>query len=166
MENPEKHINIHASPEMMGGVYANFGNVSHSDYEFAITFVRLEHENEDAEEVNGVVVARVNMSPKFMKELMDAMADNYSKWLAAEVLALNELRATPAITRDDGKDYIGACGAGLAGGDMRGLARADCSANRPYCLRLSPRLELQGLPFLRIFVRHTYRTIGGAALSE
>jgi hypothetical protein len=84
VQNSEKHINIHASPEMMGGVYANFGNVSHSDYEFAITFVRLEHENEDAEEVNGVVVARVNMSPKFMKELMDAMVDNHSKWQAAE----------------------------------------------------------------------------------
>ena len=80
----ERQINIHATPEMMGGVYANFANVSHSEYEFSITFVRLDHENEESPEVNGVVVTRVNMSPKFMKELLDAMADNYSKWQAAE----------------------------------------------------------------------------------
>ena len=84
MEDPEKHINIHARPEMMGGVYANFANVSHSDYEFSITFVRLEHESEDAGEVNGVVVAASTCRRKFMKELMDAMTDNYSKWQAAE----------------------------------------------------------------------------------
>ncbi|HJW74280.1 MAG TPA: DUF3467 domain-containing protein [Thermoleophilia bacterium] len=82
--NQERQINIHATPEMMGGVYANFANVSHSEYEFSITFVRLDHENEESPELNGVVVTRVNMSPKFMKELLDAMGDNYSKWLARE----------------------------------------------------------------------------------
>ena len=54
---------------MMAGVYANFANVSHSEYEFSITFVRLEHEGEEPDEMNGVVVSRVNLSPKFMKEL-------------------------------------------------------------------------------------------------
>jgi hypothetical protein len=58
--------------------------VSHSDYEFSITFMRLDHESEDEHEVNGVVVSRVNMSPRFLKELSDAIGDNYSKWLAAE----------------------------------------------------------------------------------
>ncbi len=80
----ERHINIHATPEMMAGVYANFANVSHSDYEFSITFMRLDHENEETPELNGVVVTRVNMSPRFMKELLDAIGDNYSKWLARE----------------------------------------------------------------------------------
>jgi hypothetical protein len=28
----ERHINIHFAPEMMAGAYANFANVSHSDY--------------------------------------------------------------------------------------------------------------------------------------
>jgi hypothetical protein len=80
----EPHINIHATPETMAGVYANFANVSHSDYEFSITFVRLDHENAESGEMEGVAVTRVNMSAKFMKELMEAMADNYSKWQAAE----------------------------------------------------------------------------------
>jgi hypothetical protein len=82
--NEERHINIHATPEMMAGVYANFANVSHSDYEFSITFMRLDHENEETPELNGVVVTRVNMSPRFMKELLDAIGDNYSKWQARE----------------------------------------------------------------------------------
>ena len=30
----------------------------------------------------------------------------YSKWLAAKVLALNDERATPAIVRNDGKDFV------------------------------------------------------------
>jgi hypothetical protein len=80
----ERRINIHATPEVMGGTYANFANVSHSDYEFSITFIRLDHESETEEEVNGVVVSRVNMSPRFFKELLDAMNDNVSKWQAAE----------------------------------------------------------------------------------
>ena len=84
MEEQEKRINLHASPEMMAGVYANFANVSHSDYEFSVTFMRLDHENESDEEVNGVVVARVNMSARFMKELTEAMNDNLGKWQAGE----------------------------------------------------------------------------------
>jgi hypothetical protein len=84
MTEDERRFNIHATPETMGGVYANFANVSHSDYEFSITFMRLDHESETDEEINGVVVSRVNMSPRFMKELLDAITDNYSKWQAAD----------------------------------------------------------------------------------
>ena len=57
---PERHINIHFSPDIMAGVYSNFANVSHSDYEFTITFARVDHEVED-EEIPGVVVSRVNL---------------------------------------------------------------------------------------------------------
>jgi hypothetical protein len=80
---PERHINIHFSPEIMAGHYANFANVSHSDYEFTVTFARVDHEIED-EEIPGVVVSRINLSPRFMRELIDAMEDNYSKWQTRE----------------------------------------------------------------------------------
>jgi hypothetical protein len=80
---PERQINIHFSPELMAGNYSNFANVSHSEYEFTITFARVDHEIED-EEVPGVVVTRVNLSPKFMRELIDAMQDNYAKWQTRE----------------------------------------------------------------------------------
>jgi uncharacterized protein DUF3467 len=82
-DDRERHINIHFSPEIMAGVYANFANVSHSEYEFTITFARVDHEVED-DEIPGVVVSRVNLSPRFMRELIDAMEDNYSKWQTSE----------------------------------------------------------------------------------
>ena len=82
-QGPERHINIHFSPEIMGGTYANFANVSFSDYEFTITFARVDHEVED-EEIPGVVVTRVNLSPRFMRELIDAMEDNFSKFRTRE----------------------------------------------------------------------------------
>jgi hypothetical protein len=80
---PERHINIHFDPSEMAGHYANFANVSHSDYEFTVTFARVDHEVED-DEIPGVVVTRVNLSPRFMRELIDAMEDNYSKWRTRE----------------------------------------------------------------------------------
>jgi hypothetical protein len=80
---PERHINIHFAPELMAGAYSNFANVSHSEYEFTITFARVDHEVED-EEIPGVVVSRINLSPKFMRELIDAMQDNFSKWQTRE----------------------------------------------------------------------------------
>jgi Protein of unknown function (DUF3467) len=82
-DETERHINIHFSPEIMAGVYANFANVSFSDYEFTITFARVDHEI-DADEIPGVVVTRVNLSPKFMRELADALADSYSKYRTRE----------------------------------------------------------------------------------
>jgi uncharacterized protein DUF3467 len=82
-EPAERHINLHTSPEVMAGIYANFANVSHSDYEFTITFARVDHEVE-AEEVPGVVVSRISLSPKFMRELINAMEDNWSKWQTKE----------------------------------------------------------------------------------
>ena len=32
----------------------------------------------------GVVVARINLAPRFMRELIDAMDDNFSKWQTRE----------------------------------------------------------------------------------
>ncbi len=82
-DEPERHINIHFSPKVMAGKYANFANVSFSDYEFTITFARVDHEI-DAEEIPGVVVSRINLSPKFMRELADALEDSWSKWATRE----------------------------------------------------------------------------------
>ena len=82
-EPQERQFNIQTTPEIMMGVYSNFANVSHSDYEFTITFARVDHEVEEGE-VPGVVVSRVNLSPRFMRELIDAMHDNFSKWQTRE----------------------------------------------------------------------------------
>jgi hypothetical protein len=79
----ERQLNIHLDPENMAGVYANFANISFSDYEFTLTFARIDHEVE-AGDIPGVVVTRVNVSPRFMQELIDAINDSWSKWTTRE----------------------------------------------------------------------------------
>ena len=82
-EPQERQLNIHLDPENLAGVYANFANVSFSDYEFTLTCARIDHEVEEGD-VPGVVVARVNMSTRFVKELLDAMQDSWSKFQTTE----------------------------------------------------------------------------------
>jgi hypothetical protein len=94
-EGTERQINLHTTPETMAGDYANFANVSHSDYEFSITFARVDHEVEQGE-VPGVVVSRINLSPRFMRELIDAMEDNWSKWRTTE-----GIKNLPEVDGDD-----------------------------------------------------------------
>ena len=78
-ESSERQLNIHMEPQHLAGVYANFANITFSDYEFTLTFARIDHEVEDGD-VPGVVVARVNMSQQFAQELLAAMQDAYSKY--------------------------------------------------------------------------------------
>ena len=82
-DGQERQLNIHLDPENLAGVYSNFANISFSDYEFTLTFARIDHEVEEGD-VPGVVVARVNMSTRFMRELLDAMQDSWSKWSSRE----------------------------------------------------------------------------------
>ena len=89
---PERQLNIHMEPDQMAGVYSNFANVSFSGYEFTLTFMRIDHEIEEGD-VPGVVVARVNMSQRFMRELVDAMQDAWSKWQTRE--GIRNLPETP-----------------------------------------------------------------------
>ena len=91
-EPQERQLNIHLDPEQMAGVYANFANVTFSAYEFTVTFARIDHEIEEGD-VPGVVVSRVNMSTRFMRELLDAMQDSWSKWSSRE--GIRNLPETP-----------------------------------------------------------------------
>jgi len=78
-EAEERQLNIHLDPEHIGGTYANFANITFSPYEFTLTFARVDHEVEQGD-VPGVVVARINLSHVFAKELLDALADAWSKY--------------------------------------------------------------------------------------
>jgi hypothetical protein len=82
-EPGERRLNIQIPPEQIGGVYANFANVSFSQYEFTLTFARIEHEVEEGD-VPGAVVARVNTSPRFVPELIAALQDSWSKYVTRE----------------------------------------------------------------------------------
>ena len=82
-EPQERQLNLHLEPQHLAGFYSNFANISFSDYEFTLTFARIDHEVEEGE-IPGVVVSRINMSPKFAQELLDAMQDSLSKWSTRE----------------------------------------------------------------------------------
>ena len=91
-EGQSRQLNIHLDPEHLAGVYSNFANITFSPYEFTVTFARIDHEVEEGD-VPGVVVSRVNMSTRFMRELLDAMQDSWSKWQTQE--GIKNLPETP-----------------------------------------------------------------------
>jgi len=76
--NPaESEFQILMNSQDVGGAWANFARVSHSEHEFTIDFVRLDH---TMKPVQGVVVARVNVSPLFVTQLIDALNANWAKY--------------------------------------------------------------------------------------
>src|SRR6201987_4453559 len=82
-DTDERRLNIQMPGALGGGTYANFANVSFSQYEFTLTFARIEHEVEQGD-VPGAVVARVNASPIFIPELIAALQDSWSKYVTRE----------------------------------------------------------------------------------
>ena len=98
-EQQERQLNIHMEPQHLAGVYANFANITFSDYEFTVTFARIDHEVEEGD-VPGVVVSRVNASPKFIEELIAALQETYSRWSTSEGIK-NLPEAPPRLTDED-----------------------------------------------------------------
>ena len=82
-DSTERQLNIHMDPALLAGVYANFANITFSDYEFTLTFARIDHEVEEGD-VPGAVVSRVNASPRFIPELIAALQDSWSKYVTRE----------------------------------------------------------------------------------
>jgi Protein of unknown function (DUF3467) len=91
-EPGERRLNIHLDPADIAGSYANFANISFSQYEFTITFARIEHEVEEGD-VPGAVVGRINASPRFVEELIAALQDSWSKYQTRE--GIRNLPETP-----------------------------------------------------------------------
>lgn len=74
----ENQLNIELSEEIAEGTYSNLALITHSQSEFVVDFIRL---------MPGVPKARVKsrvvMSPQNAKRLMKALAENVSKYEAA-----------------------------------------------------------------------------------
>ncbi len=66
-----------ATPEMLAGVYANFAAVNHSPFEFTLDFFRRDFSRGGA---TGPLVARINMSPLFVRQLIDMLQTNWEKY--------------------------------------------------------------------------------------
>ncbi|HEY7538407.1 MAG TPA: DUF3467 domain-containing protein [Gaiellaceae bacterium] len=73
---PEQQPKIILRRKQLGGVWANYAQVSHSQHEFTIDFVRMDATAPPPG--RGIVVARVAMSPLFVTQLIDALQKNWS----------------------------------------------------------------------------------------
>ena len=82
MTQSNNSFQISLPEEMAGGVWANFATVSHPPYEFTIDFVRLDFARREQDRTPGNVVARVNLSPLMVTQLMDALETNWKKYAA------------------------------------------------------------------------------------
>ena len=88
-------------PQQMAGVWANYVYVSQSMYEFTLDFVRMDpHVNQ------GIVVARVSMSPLLVTQLMEVLENVWQQY--AERAMPQEVRDAPP---EDEGDAPGAEGA-------------------------------------------------------
>ena len=76
----DKRLNVSVPAELRGGVWANFAAVAHSPYEFTLDFVRMEFANETESELPGALVARVNLSPLLVTQLIDALQENWERY--------------------------------------------------------------------------------------
>lgn len=81
LERQEVRLNVRLPESQAGGVWANFARVGHSEHEFTIDFIRIDYASITTEgEMQGVVVARVGVSPLFVRQLITALEDNWSKY--------------------------------------------------------------------------------------
>lgn len=70
-------LRVEVPDAQKGGVWANFARVTHSPYEFTLDFARI-----DFAAGEGVVVARVNLSPLLVSQLLDALTSNWETYAA------------------------------------------------------------------------------------
>lgn len=92
-ESPQPlEAQIFLPPERMAGVWANFAQVSHSEHEFTLDFVRLDYARQP---LQGIVVARVSVSPLFVTQLLAALEQNWAEYAK---------KAMPQEVRDEGDD--------------------------------------------------------------
>jgi hypothetical protein len=73
MNQEPKSINVHASPEMLRGVYANQAQVAHTGEEFVMDFFTVVPPN-------GTLSSRIVLSPSHFKRLTRAMEENLKKY--------------------------------------------------------------------------------------
>lgn len=74
-------LNVRLPEAQAGGVWANFAGVNHSEHEFTIDFMRLDYSSlSEDRSINGIVVARVGVSPLFVRQLIAALEENWAKY--------------------------------------------------------------------------------------
>lgn len=81
-EDQGPQVKVQVPPEVQRGVYANMARVNHSEFEFSIDFANADFAGQDASgNIPAIVVTRVMISHEFMPRLLEALQDNYSRYL-------------------------------------------------------------------------------------
>lgn len=73
----QNQLNIELSEDIADGIYSNLAVITHSNAEFVIDFVRVMPGMPKAK-----VKSRILLTPQHAKRLMNALADNISKFEA------------------------------------------------------------------------------------
>jgi hypothetical protein len=107
-ESGEPHpdeVIITVPADMQAGVWANWGAINESDHEFTIDFARVDH---SVEPNVGVVVGRIGMSPRMLRQLLDRMNEAWASFadsLAEDLLPVDAADSGDADSeRDTGPD--------------------------------------------------------------
>lgn len=75
-------VKVQVPPDIQRGVYANMARVNHSEFEFSIDFANADFAGQDAAgNIPAIVVCRVMVSHEFMPRLLEALQDNYSRYM-------------------------------------------------------------------------------------
>jgi hypothetical protein len=95
-EQPEKgtQFEIIIQPEQLAGLWANLAQVSYTEHEFTIDFIR-----QDPTLPRGIVVARISGSPTFIMQLIDTLQGVWQDW--AKKTMPPEVHGTDAPEADD-----------------------------------------------------------------
>jgi hypothetical protein len=72
-ESPQYEIII--QPEQLAGLWANLAQVSSTEHEFTIDFIRR-----DPVVARGIVVSRISGSPTFIMQLIDTLQAVWQDW--------------------------------------------------------------------------------------
>lgn len=94
-EEEPQGLELIIQPSELAGVWANWAQVSHSEHEFTIDFVRLD----PIQPGRGIVVARVGLSPLLIDQLREALRVNWERY--AEKAMPSEVRDAGSTAEDD-----------------------------------------------------------------
>jgi hypothetical protein len=91
-------VKVQVPADIQRGVYANMARVNHSEFEFSIDFANADFAGQDpAGNIPAIVVARIMVSHEFMPHLLDALQENYSRYLTRrDIEGLPETDEPPA----------------------------------------------------------------------
>ncbi len=95
MDEPDDEVVITVPSAHQAGVWANWAAVNDSDHEVTVDFARIDH---SVEPNLGTVVARVAMSPRMLRQLIDQLTDAWDEFTRQ---TMDDLLPEPPAAEDD-----------------------------------------------------------------